>query len=174
MERYLAPWAAINKLKEYHGDISAEEKYEILSGEQKGTYILTDYNPDDPENQFKITMLAKEPRTVRSTYATSFTIRPGKIYHTIKPNAAHLSHLNAVCNFSDHFEIPVWRKGPRSLKEIARAAICERHTYKDIENLAKERIINEEVKKFIMQKSSTVKHTLRTMLVCDVYDFNHL
>ena len=171
MEKHLAPWTLLNNLEAYHGDLTAEEKYHILSQEPPYSYIITDYNPNRGDAQLKITVLCENRiHTVLSTLATTLTVQPSRIYHTVDPKTAHISHEIAECDFTTHFKFPVKRRAPHSLKSLARGTICENLSYKDIEKLAERKTITQEIKKYIMEKSSTTQPTKSTMLFCDVYD----
>ena len=171
MEKFLAPWASLIRLEAYHGDISHDQAHKILSKEKPGSYILMQYDPERRGAEFLIARLSAEtPTRIIMMRGLSFNWPRGTYWscHPVIPKYAHEGHKYSSCRFETFFKHPVKLRNPHSLKEIARAKICEKLKYNDIQTLANEGEITQDCKEYIMEKSSDVK-PCKSFVYCDLY-----
>ena len=176
---HLAPWSALNKLKAYHGDLTMSQIIDVLQDKKPGSYIITNYAPEGHVgkrgNEFAITRMSFDgPGTFDTMTMMSFNIPEHDedkcfIFHPLKPESDQNDHIEAGCNFKKVFKEPVNTEGTRSLRELARATICETKTYQEIKNLANNGEITQDCKDYIMEKASHEKPTSRDLLFCNFY-----
>ena len=168
---HLAPWSTLNKLKAYHGDLLLDQQLDMLDDEKPGSYIMSNYRPDKIGKEFTITRVSEEMLgMITSSQKMSFHI-PDEyhVFHSLQPESELRDHTNARCDFPRIFKYPINRKGPHSLKSLARATICDTKTYQEIASLAEIGEITQDCKEFIMEKASPHHLTSRKMIFCECY-----
>ena len=171
---HLAPWAALNKLKAYHGNLDLEQTRDILKDKKPRSYIITNYNPYNKGKEFAITKCNDTPGIVTTMHQMSFNIPDHEkgqlhVFHPLKPETGEDDHANAACDFTKHFTYPVNRTEPHSLRALARAVLCDTKTYQEVENLAKKGEITQDCKDYIMENASPLQTTSQNLIFCDFY-----
>ena len=182
---YLAPWKAIQNLQCYQGMLTNEEIEKLLADEPEYTYIISDYNnaQGNQNGVFNMSVALRlnydygKGTTAYNRRELTFKLpqcEPQGPYrfHIVRPQKHQDDHEESYCKLTKLFKYPLKRKTPLSLKELARAEICETFKYDQITTLALEGHITTHCMRFIQEKASNVKPTRRDILFCEEYTTN--
>ena len=167
----LAPWHMITRIEGYHGDLNRKEITEMLQNEADGTYIITNYDPQNKGREFSLTVRNRKLQNGSYTLMT-LSLTPYRICHMISPTYSHLSHVQSQCGIPKIFNRPLKRKNPPTLKEIARAVISLEFDHGAITKLRNEGEIPRECADFLTDRSTKHIPTYTSFLFCNAYPRN--
>ena len=169
---FLPPWKMILNTTGFHGDVSREEISDILRDKPKGTYIITNYDPNDKRNQmFVIAMRAIVNNETTTLWTRGFTTHIEDLNQEYvdehPPKTQHPTH----CFYAKMK--PLTKKTTFTLKEWCRATICESHSYEQIKILENKNFIPRKMSDYVTRHASTKTASSRTHILCEHHPLLH-
>ena len=170
-EKHLAPWMTIQKLTGYHGQLTIEEITSLLNDQKIGTYIISNYDPDDPKDShpyidpmFTISFKWKlQDGSLKIVHAKGLCFKIPKMYNPFGYHSQEGDHP-IECFYGKPPMKPLKNATPFSLKHWCRAVISTYSSYRTLENMILNKNLPKSIFDFITEKSSkfliTNDHTL--------------
>ena len=179
---YLAPWHTLQKIAEYHYDLSDEEAIEALEPAGDKGFILTNYNPYNPEGHFTVYtkyLLKDGVLIIKELKYRLILPRPPSwgprnrlqfIFHGNLVDEFHNCHWD--CWNSWRKKVPLVKNFVPSLKLLCRGAICSAFSFQQMEAARVHAELPQCLVDFVQERSTTEAPPREPKLFCDDYHEN--
>ena len=163
--RYLAPWHSLQKIQEYHYDITDSEAVATLANAGHGAYLLTNYNPYNPNGHFTTYTKSLEHGQVSIYKEPHYTLIPPRPQSWAVRNRLQIyfhGKLIGESHYCSHdcspnsIKKPVARTFVPTLQILCRSAICSTFTFEQLQFARTTALLPNTLVDYVQQCSTTV------------------